>query len=276
MTKFLATFASVALITLRTFGEETLVPGFAGETVLNRGLSRLRLPHNECDTIAKEVQEQEFRTLLLRIMNLPEGTALKYLVTTQCTVQVSTFGLGIEHAESLMDVLSDYARSRASGHTARYALDALKQRLIQIKPETNLFLATLFETFPHLPRQWVKEDPFPSAAPRLPATNSTRLMLPSRRFVVIDGEIAWVYSIPFGNGRAAEEIKVDAQEFDPKLRPAFDAARNEAEQTLDKRGIKKGFGYVHAFEPEVDAILWQKYQIKRRGFWELNPGIIVD
>jgi hypothetical protein len=200
---------------------------------------------------------------------LPEDTALRYLVGEHCDVQVSTFGLKKEVAESLVAVLSDYVRSRGSGHTARYAMDSLKQRLMQTEPETNGFRAKLFETFPYLPRDWVKEDPFKSAT--LSSTHSTF----SQRYVVIDGEVAWVYSVSLGSVRAGE-FKVDAQEFDPKLRPAFDAARQEAEENLEKRGIKKGLGYVHLFAAEVDAILWQKYQIKRRGFRELNPGIIAD
>jgi len=148
-------------------------------------------------------------------------------------------------------------------------VDSLKQRLVQTKPETNGFRATLFETFPYLSRDWVKEDPFQSAT--LPSTNSTF----SQRFVVIDGEVAWIYSVPLGSVRAGE-FKVDAQEFDPKRKPAFDAARQEAEQNLEKRGAKKGFGYVHHLAAEIDAILLHKYQIKRRGFRELNPRIIVD
>jgi len=270
MSKSFATFVGLSLAASVAFGQRVLLPAFPGESIFNRGGWRsIKLPHNGCDTIAKEVQEQEVRKLLLRILKLPEDTALRYLVSEHCDVQVSTFGLKKEAAESLAAVLSDYVRSRGGGHTARYAVDSLKQRLVQTKPETNGFRAALFATFPYLPRDWVKEDPFQSAT--LSPTNSTF----SQRFVVIDGEVAWTYSVPLGSVRAWES-RVDAQEFDQKLRPAFDAARQEAEQNLEKRGIKKGFGYVHHFAAEVDAILWQKYQIKRRGFRELNPGIIFD
>lgn len=68
----------------------------------------------------------------------------------------------------------------------------------------------------------------------------------------------------------------DAQEFDPKLRPKFEAAKEEAVQNLEKRGIKNGWGYFHQFDAELGTVLWQKYQIKHRGFRELNPGIIVE
>jgi hypothetical protein len=269
--KSLAIIAGLALTTTLSLGQKRLVPTAPGESILIRGpWLGIKLSHNGCDTIAKEVLEQEVRQLLIRILKVPEDTALKYLVGGHCDVQVSTFGLKKEDAESLVDVLSDYVGSRASGHTTRYALDSLNQRLMQPKAETNGFRATLFETFPYLPRDWVKEDPFQSATVSL--SNST---LSPKRFVVIDGEIAWTYSVPIGGWRAWES-KVDAQEFDPKLRPKFDAARKEAEQNLERRGIKKRLGYVHLFEAEVDSVLWQKYQIKRRGFRELNPGITAD
>jgi hypothetical protein len=89
----------------------------------------------------------------------------------------------------------------------------------------------------------------------------------------VDGEIAWIYSVSLGGGRAGES-KVDAQEMDPKIRPKIEAARQEAEQNLEKRGVKKGYGYINCFSAEVDCILWQKYQIRRRSFLELHPGII--
>lgn len=271
MTKLLAIFAALVLAASEMFGQRHLLPAFPGESILNRGVGPpVVLAHNSCDTIAEEVQHTEIRRLLLRGLKLPEDTALRYLVDERsCNVQVSTFGLKKGDAESLAELLKDYVRSRATGHTAAYALGSLKQRVVQAAPETNGFRATLYETFPYLPREWVKEDPFQSAT--LPANS----IVPPKRFVVVDGEIAWVYSVALGGSRAGES-KVDAKEFDPMLRPKFEAAREEAKQNLEKRGIKKGFGYIHHFEAEVDAILWQKYQIKRRSFRELNPGIIVD
>jgi len=246
----------------------TLLPVFDGETILRSSGGRpVRLPHNSSDTVAKEVHEPEVRKLLLQTAKLPEDTALRYMVDTQYEVHVSTFGLTSKGAESFATALRDYVQSRTAGHTAAYALASLKQRLSEAKRETNEFRAKLFEAFPYLPRNWVREDPFPAA---VTAANSTT----SKRFVVIDGEIAWIYSVPLGSGRAGES-KVDAQEMDPNLRPKFEAARQEAEQNLEQRGVKKGFGYFNCFSAEVDCILWQKYQIQRRSFRELHPTIIA-
>jgi hypothetical protein len=36
--------------------------------------------------------------------------------------------------------------------------------------------------------------------------------------------------------------------MDPNIRPKIEAARQEAKQNLEKRGIKKGFGYVNTWE----------------------------
>jgi hypothetical protein len=166
-------------------------------------------------------------------------------------------------------VLKEYVRSRSTGHTAQYALASLRQRLINRQPEEDGFRERLFEAFPYVPRDWVKEDPFKPTTPIL-----TNLVV-SKAFVVIDGEIAWVYTVPAAN-RHVGETRVDAQQFDPKLKPKFDAAEAEAKQNLEKRGIKKGFGYVNRLSHEVGEILRQKYGIKRRSFRELNPGIIAD
>src|SRR5438034_5252097 len=103
MSKSFATFAALALATSVVFGQRVFLPTFAGESVLNRSGGRsTKLPHNGCDTIAKEVHEEEVRKLLLLILNLPEDTALRYLVGEHCDVHVSTFGLKKETAESLV------------------------------------------------------------------------------------------------------------------------------------------------------------------------------
>jgi len=274
MSKRLGIFFVVALAIADGFGQNglkwTLLPVFDGETILRKSGGRaVRLPHNDSDKVAEEVQAPEVRKLLLQKAGLAEDTPLRYLLGIQYTVQVSTFGLGQERAEAFAAALSDYVQLRTAGHTATYALDSLKQSLLKTKPETNEFRAKLFESFPFLPRNWVKDDPFEPGI--LTATNGTV----SRRFLVIDGEIAWIYSVPLGSGRAGES-KVDAQEMDPNIRPKIEAARQEAEQNLEKRGVKKGFGYVNRFGGEVDSILWQKYQIKRRSYQELYPGRVVD
>jgi hypothetical protein len=269
MSKRLGIFLVVALAISESLGQMILLPVWDGETILRSSSGRaVRLPHNGSDKVAQEVQEPEVRKLLLQKAGLPEDTALRYMVDRQYWVKVSTFGLGQERAESFAAALREYVQSRTAGHTATYSLDSLKQRLIETKPETNEFRAKLLESFPSLPRNWVKDDPFEPGI--LTANNGTV----SRRFLVIDGEIAWIYSVPLGSGRAGES-KVDAQDMDPKIRPKIEAARQEAEQNLEQRGGKKGLGYIHHFGCEVDSILWQKYQIKRRSFRELHPGIIA-
>jgi len=244
-----------------------------GETMIGSGPVpgwRIDLPHNSYNTIGKEVQSDEVRKLLLRIIRRPDDTAVRYLVSEH-GIQVSSPTLDKQEAKSLLGVLSEYVQCRMSGHTAEYALASFRQRSLETRPQTNGYLATLFETFPSLPRDWVKEDPFP------PATVSTpNFIIPPKQFVVIDGEVAWTYYVPFGGPRVLQEYRVDAQEFDPKLRPKFDAAEQEARQNLEKRGVKKGIGYFHRFADEVDTILWQKYRLKRRSFRDLNPGIVVD
>jgi hypothetical protein len=251
-------------------GQSNLFPIVRGESILIRGHGlRVEAFHNGIDAVAREIHLPEFRRVLFQILKLPEATTPRYAVGNTYRVQVSTLGLTKDSVESLATALGDYVDMRAGGHTANYAMDSLKQRLVESPTETNGFRATLFRSFPYLPRQWVQEDPF---QPRI--GTATNLSL-STKFVVVDGEIAWTYSVPLGNERVWE-IRCDAREFDPNLRPKFAAAKEEAERNLEKRGIKKRSGYVHHFEAELDSILVRKYQIKRRNSRELNPGFIVD
>jgi hypothetical protein len=199
MSKRLGIFLVVALAISESLGQTILLPVWDGEIILRSSSGRaVRLPHNGSDKVAQEVQEPEVRKLLLQKAGLPEDTALRYMVDRQYWVQVSTFGLGQERAESFAAALREYVQSRTAGHTATYSLDSLKQRLIETKPETNEFRAKLLESFPSLPRNWVKDHPFEPGI--LTATNGTV----SRRFLVIDGEVAWIYSVPLGSGRAGD------------------------------------------------------------------------
>lgn len=202
------------------------------------------------------------------ILELPEETIVRHRYTLGTAgVQVSRLGLSKEKAEEFAGILKDYVSSRFGGHSSEYAVASLKQRLLEPTVEEDGFRANLFEAYPNLPRGWVKADPFSGAT----ATNS----VVGRKFVVVDGEIAWSYYVPPAQGRASM-VRVDAREFDVKTRPKFDAARQEAEPNLRKRPIKKGFGYVHHFEREFDSVLVSKHGIRRRSFRELNPGIILD
>jgi hypothetical protein len=250
--------------------QSNLYPSVPGERVLHRGGgSRIPVSHNGYEAIAREIHTPEFRQLLGQLVKLPEGTHPKYTVDKRDQVQVSTVGIGLEVAEDLARVLGDYIKSRAGGHTEAYALDSLKQRLIEKPAETDGYRLALFEQFPSLPTAWVRLDPVQPKTPQ--GTNQT---LAPRRFVVIDGEIAWSYAVPAGSGRIWE-TRVDAQEYDPKLRSRFDAAAQEAERNMERMGIKRGFGYVNQFEAEFDRVLRNKHQIHRRNFHELNPEFLI-
>src|SRR5262245_12042231 len=78
-----------------------LLPVCAGETILRSSGGRpIKLPYNQSDAVAKEVQEPHVRALLLQKAKLPADTPLRYMIGTWYEVQVSTFGLGPERAGS--------------------------------------------------------------------------------------------------------------------------------------------------------------------------------
>ena len=201
----LSILAGLPLATSVSFAQ-SLFPTNRGETILAGGSGRgINLPHNDCATIAREANGREVYGLLLPILKLPNNTSVRYLVGEHCNVQVSTLGLKKEIAQAFATLLRGYVNSRGSGHTAQYALDSLRQRLLPPTTETNGYRAALFESFPDLPRDWVKEDPFHS---QILTTNSTLF----QQFVVLDGEIAWTYVVPLGNGRVWPPVRVDAKE----------------------------------------------------------------
>lgn len=225
------------------------------------GLSRLELDHNSPEVITGEVFESTFAELLKRVAKIPATSSVQYEVIDADAIKVSNAGITKEQAEAVATSLVKYITQRFDGHTAKYSRDSMGQAL-DTSSETNFLRAVLFRKFPDLPHGWVQD------APVQPIGTSTNWLVP-HVFVVIDGDIAWGYSVS-PNGVAAFDGKDDAVDFDLKLKPILDGARAEAEKNLRDKGVQKGLGYIGHFEAEVNSILWDKHTIKRRGFSELN------
>jgi hypothetical protein len=72
--------------------------------------------------------------------------------------------------------------------------------------------------------------------------------------ILVDGAWAWVYE---STGYCR---KVDAKEYDPSLKPQFEAARKQAKAELIRKGISEAdSGYF--LDEEMRRILRTRYQI---------------
>jgi hypothetical protein len=109
-------------------------------------------------------------------------------------------------------------------------------------------------------------------------TNEHEKVFRTAKYCFADGEIAWCYDFCLTrDGTAFDicELKVDAQECDPKLSTVFQAVDTTVSAEMREKGISRRFGSVHSF--------WRmkKEKLKAKGItWrsppELNPGIIFD
>jgi hypothetical protein len=97
-------------------------------------------------------------------------------------------------------------------------------------------------------------------------------------YVVVDGEIAWSYTLSFKPDDRLDSIqdsKSDAKEYDPKFEKVIEEVNVEVGAEMKKQGTYQKFGSVHQF--------WglKKEKLKARGIeWrspsELNPNAIYD
>ena len=141
------------------------------------------------------------------------------------------------------DRVKFYIHARSEGHTTNYIYAALRET-----ETTNYFLPLGF------PRQQKKIYRIPSAwIQRFEPDKSA--LLSQRFWLVVDGKFAWLYD-SFGFPK-----RMDAQEFDPKLKSQFAAAKQEARALLEKRGIHE-FDSTILLDREVQRILRQKFHIK--------------
>ena len=155
-----------------------------------------------------------------------------------------------------------YVTCRAEGHTKVFALATIEERVRRSAEDNDdYYRKHLFSVFPYLPRSWVKPFKLPQDAGQM-----------FKRFVIIDGSVAWVYLVPIAHGRI-QEFRADPQEYDERHSEKFEAVRNEVLDGLRARNISKlGIARSDQFiQREMKRILEAKYQIKWRTYSELNP-----
>jgi hypothetical protein len=170
-----------------------------------------------------------------------------------------------EEIERFTEHVRRYVDLRRAGHTIDYAYAAIREQrnwtndsVCDISITNDVAITTACARLKRaywIPDKWLQRDPLNPGG-----------------FVVIDGKFAWVYTV---NSRFDSVEVRDAQEYDPKLKAKFDAARKEVESTMTNRNIK-GFGSIHFYWQELRRTLKNDHGIEWRSPSELNPNICYD
>ena len=234
---------------------------------------RINLPHNSPEKIIKEVLGKEFIKKIGEKFNFNEAElkriVLKHNKENEC-IDIERYGGEEEVFEKVFETIDNYVRSRQDGHTKEYAVTYLKehQKIIDANDKDLRFL---LKEYPYIPVGWLKKedcrifynDP----------NDSERCVF----YYLIDGEIAWTYELLIKPGESTwcMEEKLDAKEFDPKLKEIFEAVEKRIDKKMDEERLSKKLGACHTF--------WRlkKKYLKERGIeWkaptELNPDHFYD
>ena len=148
----------------------------------------------------------------------------------------------------LHDCLDWYIHTRLR-HSLAYSRDSM---LELASPTKQRFLFAMEERLArnyHIPPGWLQHS----------ATNSL--------FYVVDAPLAWVYETEPPYSPTCE----DAQEFDPKVRPTLDSAREAVWKRYNGRRP-----YSRVYYREVQQLLKTHYNINWQSPLDLNPGMIID
>jgi len=167
--------------------------------------------------------------------------------------------------KSYQDALNDYLKIRLSGHSKAYAIASIQKRGLR-HAVADLSLLMLLRRHPDVPYSWVK---------RTTRTISPRPQSQDTEYLVVDGPVAWVFTVHTQQSIVDVE-RLDAQAIDETLAPKFNEADKEAQPRLEQRGIKPKLGYVHAYWPELEKVLKEKFGLTWYSPDQLNPSRTYD
>jgi hypothetical protein len=147
----------------------------------------------------------------------------------------------------LCDSVRFFVRSRFGGHSYEYSLGSMKELIQPSAIDTPFAIEERLTRRYHIPPGWLKHS------------------LTNDLYYVVDGRLAWSYwpSVDF-------LMREDAQEFDPKIRPLIDAAREAVWK--EHHGPLSSWEYYH----EVKQRLKRDNGIDWLTPTELNKGVVID
>jgi len=282
--------APVASMPPKGWTQMTPVYGFPGS-----GFNRLNLTNNTPEEIRRELLDTNTSRLIARFNSLSEED-LATIQISEDNGEVEVYGIGNSDRafKKMSEQLRIYAASRDEGHTRDFCMAALTNRT-DLSSVTNPFLRALLKERPTLPADRLTNSASTSHTNKagsivsqststtvvngkMVTTNFTEKpkvdeVVQTDDYVLVDGEIAWVYFVQFKPDGAVDyvmESRRDAKEFDPK----YSQTIKEVEDDVKKAGIR-GRGGVHVFWSIVQKKL--KYKgIDWHSPAELNPNTRFD
>ena len=262
---------------------------------------RVQLSHNSPEVIRQEVLDTNIIHLLAQAGGLSETD----LATVQISrapgrswIDIFQIGKSDKAFRILTEQLRNYTRDRQEGHTKDFLLAAMTNR-IEPSALMDANLRILATNRPSIPVSWLKLTgsgtttnkagqiawhTFSTSVVKGQTVTNESKHIPQLdevcrwvSYALVDGEIAWVYSLSFkadGSFHYIHETKYDAAEYDPRQKKLISDVEDEVRAEMKRNGIS-GFGSVHTF--------WRlkKEKLKAKGIaWrspaELNPNRIYD
>jgi hypothetical protein len=236
--------------------------------------SALAVRHNGPEAVTTEVNDPAIRKAFAEVAGIKDfwmtnavtlsvsGDNWKAAIDSEHALSFSHYTLKYPSREAksmipvrLQDEIKEYLRTRLIGHTREFALASLARKTSASVPAERS-QALVLKEYKEIPASWLK--PWEQEGKQV-------------GYYVVDGELAWTFYILGGNFPWREVV--DAQEFDPKLKDAFNGARKEAERNLAARGVKRQLGHCHAYWAEFKKVLRENYRIKWRCPSDLNLAV---
>jgi hypothetical protein len=152
----------------------------------------LAMSHNAPDAVEMELASADVLSALARAAELPRHALaeVRFSVRESFGFTMTYTNLLKPEAERLLEVAAAYVTCRAQGHTKVFAIATVEERIRRSTEDNDdYYRKHLFSVFPYLPRSWVKPFKLPQDAGQI-----------FKRFVIIDGSVAWVYLVPIAHG----------------------------------------------------------------------------
>jgi hypothetical protein len=240
------------------------------EEVVVNGIRLECLAPTFSKTLFEELKSQDFDDLVTLQTKNPQQRVPKY----EILLCESSDGLEVEFLTRSSRAsnavarfcwrASFYVNAKADGHTDKYIRAALQE-----SETTNFSLPPAFplelKQMRSIPSQWIKQYYAGNLEDESPSNILASLARPvPPQWLVIDGPYAWIYE---GTGWYKRR---DAQEYDPQLKPQFQAALKEARDSLANRGVARSIDSRMVLNREIQRILLTRFKTHWRTPEELN------